>query len=186
MGFLVSLWNLEVYPKVKVRQQEDQDDRRAVIDFCFPEKEHQDVSPPTIARIPKSYVPSVVVPSISVAEGEMKDSKMEELSKQNIRASSIPRPRAVLSSPENDTVIGNKNRIKAERPSALKNHNLVKKPTQCVPCHITENSTKTKKSEDENSLKERKGSEITLPSQRRPPRNGKPSSAGNRVSFSCH
>ncbi|CAB4292438.1 unnamed protein product [Prunus armeniaca] len=25
-----------VYPKVKVRQQEDQDDRRAVIDFCFP------------------------------------------------------------------------------------------------------------------------------------------------------
>ncbi|PQQ16260.1 uncharacterized protein Pyn_00836 [Prunus yedoensis var. nudiflora] len=39
------------------------------------------------------------MPSISVAEGEMKDSKMEELSKQNIRASSIPRPRAVLSSP---------------------------------------------------------------------------------------
>ncbi|PQQ16253.1 uncharacterized protein Pyn_00829 [Prunus yedoensis var. nudiflora] len=142
-----------VYPKVKVRQQEDQDDRHAVIDFCFP--------------------------------GEMKDSKMEELSKQNIRASSIPRPRAVLSSPENDMVIGNKNRIKAERPSALKNHNLVKKPTLCVPCHITENSTKTKKSKDENSLKERKGSGITLPSQRRPPRNGKPSSTGNRVSFSC-
>ncbi|BBG92564.1 hypothetical protein Prudu_000337 [Prunus dulcis] len=58
---------------------------------------------------------------------------------------------------ENDTVIGNKNRSKAERPSALKNHNLVRKPTQSVPCHITENSTKTKKSKDENSLKKGKG-----------------------------
>ncbi|CAB4292421.1 unnamed protein product [Prunus armeniaca] len=41
-------------------------------------KEHQDVSPPIVARIPKSCVTSVLVPSISVAEGETKDSKMEE------------------------------------------------------------------------------------------------------------
>ncbi|CAL8990090.1 unnamed protein product, partial [Prunus brigantina] len=41
-------------------------------------KEHQDVSPPTVAGISKSCVPSVLMPSISVAEGETKDSKMEE------------------------------------------------------------------------------------------------------------
>ncbi|CAB4261851.1 unnamed protein product [Prunus armeniaca] len=41
-------------------------------------KEHQDVSPPIVARIPKSCVTSVLMPSISVAEGETKDSKMEE------------------------------------------------------------------------------------------------------------
>lgn len=33
--------------------------------------------------------------------GETKDDKVEEEIKQNIRASSIPRPRAVLSSPGN-------------------------------------------------------------------------------------
>ncbi|KAM0966717.1 hypothetical protein FF1_022476 [Malus domestica] len=175
------------YPKVKVRQQEDQDDHQPLTDFCFPEKEHEE-TPPTVVRIPESYVPSVVIPSISATEGEMKDNKVEEEIKQNIRASSIPRPRAVLSSPVNDTAIGSKNRIKAVRTPALKNHNLVKNNhTQSVPSHITENSKKAIKSKgasEGNSLKGRKGSETTLPSQRQPPRTGKPSSVGRQVSFS--
>ncbi|KAM2637795.1 hypothetical protein EV1_022242 [Malus domestica] len=175
------------YPKVKVRQQEDQDDHQPLTDFCFPEKEHEE-TPPTVVRIPESYVPSVVIPSISATEGEMKDNKVEEEIKQNIRASSIPRPRAVLSSPVNDTAIGSKNRIKAVRTPALKNHNLVKNNhTQSVPSHTTENSKKAIKSKgasEGNSLKGRKGSETTLPSQRQPPRTGKPSSVGRQVSFS--
>lgn len=83
---------------------------------------------------------------------------------------------------DNDTVIGNKNRIKAQRPSALKNHNLVQnRSTQSIPLHITENSMKTRRSKglpDENCLRERKGSALKLTSQIQPPRTGKPSSKG--------
>nr|XP_011462409.1 PREDICTED: uncharacterized protein LOC101306220 isoform X2 [Fragaria vesca subsp. vesca] len=142
----------------------------------------QDVSPATIARVPKSYVPlpRVVVPSISVAEGVKKANKIEEMNKQNIRAGSIPPPRAVLSSPDNDMVIGNKNKIKAQRSSALKNHSMVQnRSTQCTPLRITGNSIKTKSSKGtlvENCLKERKGSASKLTSQIQPPRTGKPSS----------
>lgn len=83
---------------------------------------------------------------------------------------------------DNDTVIGNKNRIKAQRPSALKNHNLVQnRSTQSIPLHITENSMKTRRSKglpDENCLRERKGSALKLTSPTQPPRTGKPSSKG--------
>ncbi|XP_024194909.1 uncharacterized protein LOC112198095 isoform X2 [Rosa chinensis] len=173
---------MDVYPKVKVRQQEEKDDQHALLDFSTPVKD-KDVSPATVAKVPKSYVPRVVMPSISVAEGAKKANKIEEMNKQNIRASSIPPPRAVLSSPDNDTVIGNKNRIKAQRPSALKNHSLVQnRSTPCIPLHITENSINTKKSKGtlvENCLKERKGSASKLTSQIRPSRTGKSSSKEN-------
>ena len=106
----------------------------------FPVKEYEDVSPPSVAKIPKSYVPSVAMPTMSVPEGlastsysyqqkqkwspfmhndilhflkfesswltgaEKKNEKFDEDNQQNIRASSIPRPRAVLSSPGNFTL----------------------------------------------------------------------------------
>ncbi|KAJ6903718.1 hypothetical protein NC651_021027 [Populus alba x Populus x berolinensis] len=74
----------KLYPKVKVRT-DGQDDQPAhswssllslkdiqflcLQDPCFPVKEHQDDSPPPIARIPKSYVPSVIMPKVYVSEG---------------------------------------------------------------------------------------------------------------------
>ncbi|KAF3457832.1 hypothetical protein FNV43_RR02492 [Rhamnella rubrinervis] len=146
-------------------------------------EEYEDVSPPSVAKIPKSYVPSVAMPTMFVPEGaEKKDEKFDEDNQQNIRASSIPRPR---SSPDNDLAIGNKNRIKTEsRASILKNRNSGQNrhaQSQCkvFSSHSVENSMNTQKSKeatDESNLKGRKGSGVTVPSQRRQPRTGKPSS----------
>ncbi|XP_062104439.1 uncharacterized protein LOC133815641 [Humulus lupulus] len=126
-----------VYPKVKVREQTDQDDQHVVADFCSTVNEYEeDISPPSIAKIPKSYIPSsiafsfandtpnVAIPKISALQGEDGDKNIDEDCKHNIRASSIPRPRAVLSSPDNDLVIGNKNRCKKEKTPVLKNRHL--------------------------------------------------------------
>ncbi|KAJ6911316.1 hypothetical protein NC652_021826 [Populus alba x Populus x berolinensis] len=170
----------KLYPKVKVRT-DGQDDQPAhswssllslkdiqflcLQDPCFPVKGHQDDSPPPIARIPKSYVPSVIMPKVSVSEGTEKKNIFNEEDKPNIRASSIPRPRAVLSSPDatrisnkrfsnsypdNDAVIGNNNKTRVARPSALKNNKVIQnRHEQCkvVPCRITDASpTNTRKS----------------------------------------
>ncbi|KAH7522007.1 hypothetical protein FEM48_Zijuj07G0092200 [Ziziphus jujuba var. spinosa] len=151
------------------------------------EEEEEDVSPPSIAKVPKSYMPSVAIPTISVPEeAEKKNEKFEEDNQQNIRASSIPRPRAVLSSPSpsayNDVVIGNKNRVKTERPSVLKNRKTIQNRhalCKVIPSRTAENSMNMKKSKevpDESNLKGKKASAVTVPSQRRNPRTGKPSS----------
>ncbi|KAJ6898486.1 hypothetical protein NC652_025108 [Populus alba x Populus x berolinensis] len=126
-----------VYPKVKVRT-DGRDDQHAhdwssllslkdiqflcLQDSCVPVKGHQDVSPPIVARIPKSYVPNVIMPKVSVSEEAGKKSNSTEEDRLNIRASSIPRPRAVLSSPDNDAVIGSNNWTKVARPTASKNN----------------------------------------------------------------
>ncbi|XP_012077601.1 uncharacterized protein LOC105638418 [Jatropha curcas] len=130
-----------MYPKVKVRRDEDQKDQRnwssllslkdiqflLLQDSCFPVKEFQDVSPTPTARIPKSYVPNIVLPAESASEGADKKGDVDEENRPKIRASSVPRPRAVISSPDNDAVIGNKN-----KPKALKNHNSIQnRHTHC-------------------------------------------------------
>ncbi|XP_075653554.1 uncharacterized protein LOC142623947 isoform X2 [Castanea sativa] len=104
-----------VYPKVKVREQEDQEDFKGPPlndDSSFPAKENEEISPAYVAKIPKSYVPNVpmsttsvseslIMPTISASEGAGEiDKKIDEDDKINIRACSILRPRAVLSSPE--------------------------------------------------------------------------------------
>ncbi|XP_021671059.2 uncharacterized protein LOC110657919 isoform X2 [Hevea brasiliensis] len=109
-----------MYPKVKDRTQSQDDQRDAhhhnwnsllsfkdiqfllLQDSCFPVKDYQDVSPPPIARIPKSYVSKVLLPTLKESASEELDKKSnsDEEYRPNIRASSVPRPRAVLSSPE--------------------------------------------------------------------------------------
>ncbi|XP_060671236.1 uncharacterized protein LOC132803348 [Ziziphus jujuba] len=128
-------------------------------------------------------MPSVAIPTISVPEkAEKKNEKFEEDNQQNIGASSIPRPRAVLSSPNNDVVIGNKNRVKTERPSVLKNRKTIQNRhalRKVIPSRTAENSMNMKKSKevpDKSNLKGKKASAVTVPSQRRNPRTGKPSS----------
>ncbi|XP_030508421.2 uncharacterized protein LOC115723132 [Cannabis sativa] len=183
-----------MYPKVKVREQTDQDDgQHVVVDFCSTVKEYEeDISPPSIAKIPKSYIPSsipfsfdediipnIAMPKVSVLKGEEKYNNIDEDCKHNIRASSIPRPRAVLSSPDNDLVIGNKNRCKKERTPALKNRNLTQ--NRHALCKIipttTEDVINSKKScEDPNESKGKKGKVMSGPNQRRQIRTGKPTS----------
>ncbi|KAH8495553.1 hypothetical protein H0E87_018647 [Populus deltoides] len=157
----------EVYPKVKVRT-DGRDDQHAhdwssllslkdiqflcLQDSYVPVKGHQDVSPPIAARIPKSYVPNVIMPKVSVSEEAEKKSNSTEEDRLNIRASSIPRPRAVLSSPDNDAVIGSNNRTKVARPTASKNNKLMEsrhEPCKVVPGQITDASpTNTRKSKN--------------------------------------
>ncbi|RZC81470.1 hypothetical protein C5167_044046 [Papaver somniferum] len=115
------------YPKVKVRSEDD--------DFCShkeknclmllkvfetlslqvqasPGKELENDIPPSVARVPKLYSPVLAVPSTSSAKGAQKHEKqIEEDTKSNNGASSVLRPRAVLSSPYNDGMIGHINRL---------------------------------------------------------------------------
>ncbi|XP_057960120.1 uncharacterized protein LOC131152313 [Malania oleifera] len=144
-----------VYPKVKVREQE-QDDQSAEQDIDSSETEYLEDSSHIIAKIPKTYVPNLPTPKISVSKGAIssmpcyslqrkKEKKADEDDKSNIRASSVPRPRAVLSSPENDGMIGNQNRTKAERLSALNDHNMV--PNRHAKCKVI------RKVNDKNPLK---------------------------------
>ncbi|GAB2233192.1 hypothetical protein Droror1_Dr00002410, partial [Drosera rotundifolia] len=117
------------YPKVKVRDEEKQDrDHRceslmglkgfdrlfvADLDGGAVVKEHKHYSPHVIARIPTSYVPTSVKTPTSTGTGN--EDKDGEEDKPNIRASSIPRPRAILSSPDNDGMTGSNNKAKVSK-----------------------------------------------------------------------
>ncbi|XP_023538649.1 uncharacterized protein LOC111799527 isoform X6 [Cucurbita pepo subsp. pepo] len=159
-----------IYPKVKVREENELDDHPAVneqkrsyllslkdLESLFLEdssnssgKEHR-VSPSSTAKVPKVYSPNVVKPSTS-------ESQDKRCNKVNTRASSIPMPRAVLSSPENDLMIGKKNRKPTEKPSVLKNHNSVQsRHSQC--------KTVARHSGNENPICSRKSKETVVDSK---------------------
>ncbi|KAJ6725819.1 hypothetical protein OIU79_004053 [Salix purpurea] len=78
-----------------------------------------------------------------------------EEDRPNIRASSIPRPRAVLSSPDNDAVIGNNyNKTKVARSSALKNSKVIQNRHELckvVPSRIADASTPTNSRESKST-----------------------------------
>ncbi|XP_022974536.1 uncharacterized protein LOC111473205 isoform X1 [Cucurbita maxima] len=127
-------------------------------------KEHR-VSPSSTAKVPKVYSPNVVKPSTSESQADKRCNKV------NTRASSIPMPRAVLSSPENDLMIGKKNRKTTEKPSVLKNHNSVQsRHSQC--------KTVARHSVNENPICLRKSKEAVVDSKCR-------SSGKNRNQSPC-
>ncbi|KAH7669733.1 hypothetical protein IHE45_11G097600 [Dioscorea alata] len=118
-----------MYPRVKVREQEEPVVGKEettkfilrVLDSLSLENHHSSrictsnqgnetemYSPPSCARISKFGHKNFLTPPISAS----KVKKEKELSdnRTNIRASSVPRPRAVLSSPDNDVMIGSQNR----------------------------------------------------------------------------
>ncbi|XP_010264876.1 PREDICTED: uncharacterized protein LOC104602770 [Nelumbo nucifera] len=135
-----------MYPKVKVRNSEqekkliEQEERSLLLlkvleslslqenpsvpSIINSGKDSGNDLPTLIAKIPKSYIPKSATASISASKEEHKDMKGIEEDKPNIRASAVPRPRAVLSSPDNDGMIGHRNRLPSERTSILKRHNL--------------------------------------------------------------
>ncbi|KAG8636827.1 hypothetical protein MANES_15G045800v8 [Manihot esculenta] len=180
-----------MYPKVKVRT-EGQDDQHAhaaheynwnsllslkdiqfllLQDSYFPVKEFRDVSPSSTARIPKPSLPNIILQTESASED--KKSNFDEEDRPNIRAGSVLRPRAVLSSPDNDTMIGNKNSVKAPRPSALKNHHSVQsRHAQCKVASsqaVDDSRLNTRKSKDttDTNLKGKKWSTTAISSRRR-------------------
>lgn len=137
-----------MYPKVKVREEarDDEDvygrsfyqalDSLSLHSYPSPAvKEHKDESPPVVVRIPKSYVSKSDMPLAPVSKGSAKsiNRNVIEEEKQNIRASSVPRPRAVLSSPDNDGIVRSKNKTRAELLSGLKNHNSCQKSKPTHP-----------------------------------------------------
>ncbi|XP_059625197.1 uncharacterized protein LOC132268358 [Cornus florida] len=137
--------NVEVYPKVKVKE-EDEDDPFNLHDganslpeskiFESPpctlgshvEEDNQNQSPPSVAKIPETSVPKSKMTFKPPSKGPGKISKhtkvVQEDIKPKVRDSSVLRPRAVLSSPDNDEMIGNKNKLISRRVSALKRTTL--------------------------------------------------------------
>ncbi|OMO95340.1 hypothetical protein COLO4_15964 [Corchorus olitorius] len=144
-------------------------------------KKHQVEDVPTVApaKIPKAYVAEEEKPSDSKSEeAEKNKKKSDEEDRPNIRVNSTPRPRAVISSPDNDAVIGHKNRIKEEDRKALKNCTVQNRHT--TRNHIFARSpVKTRKSNDEAEcnieIRGKKGSGPTVSSQRRRLRTERPS-----------
>ncbi|XP_027937881.1 uncharacterized protein LOC114192376 isoform X1 [Vigna unguiculata] len=129
-----------MYPKVKVRHDDDGElGLKAFLSLYLqpssPVTDKKVVSMPSVVRVPECYVPHVAIPRVPVTEdsgdfslasdspvttGSEKDGSTDEI-KVNIRASSIPPPRAVISSPDNDSMIGNRNKTRDGRLSTSKN-----------------------------------------------------------------
>ncbi|MED6186756.1 hypothetical protein PIB30_069763 [Stylosanthes scabra] len=94
----------------------------------------KDVTKPSIVKAPKCYVSPLSSPRVQITESFQdcslssdsgstvpdKDDSIDE-NKTNTRASRVPRPRAVISSPYNDRLIGNRNEPNNGSSSPLKN-----------------------------------------------------------------
>ncbi|KAL7145047.1 hypothetical protein ABFS83_07G052500 [Erythranthe nasuta] len=117
-----------MYPKVKVRVQREEADQYAyeksslqslkAFDWLSPHHfSSPDESTGSVARIPRSYAPKTPPPSFYASKeaAEKKKAVVEE-NQKNVRATSAPRPRprAVLSSPDNDGIIGSKKQARTE------------------------------------------------------------------------
>ncbi|KAI9182476.1 hypothetical protein LWI28_025743 [Acer negundo] len=129
----------QVYPtpRVRVKEQEEEDgqvvsppndtgsflflrllESLSLQDCSLPKENHCNSSPAN-AKVTKTSA--------------SKEKKKNKDSKQSGRAISILRPRAVLSSPENDGMIGNKNKLqKYGRPSSSKSLNPEQKITTTI------------------------------------------------------
>ncbi|KAF6144466.1 hypothetical protein GIB67_024693 [Kingdonia uniflora] len=124
MLFLV----FEVYPRVMVRREQEQEqeeekekvfDSLYLKDHCSSERTY-DFKKLLVHLARNPYVACL----LAVATKNVKELEDE---RPNIRASSVPPPRAVLSSPDNDGLIGNKKALFKDRSSVLKRHSLGEK-----------------------------------------------------------
>ncbi|KAJ1397865.1 hypothetical protein SESBI_31524 [Sesbania bispinosa] len=117
-----SLLDLEIIGlvKVKVPEQEEfvypENDRGAWVflkfieSLYFEEEKNLSKCPPSISKNTKAYPQHIIMRSTPATKGMLKNSKrIGESPKENARASSVIRPRAVLSSPDNDGLVGSMN-----------------------------------------------------------------------------
>ncbi|PQQ17568.1 uncharacterized protein Pyn_26219 [Prunus yedoensis var. nudiflora] len=128
----------QMYPKVKVRLQEQDDyffpqnHHRTLLltnasDESVPGKEIRSCSPPSTAITKKAYVSKLPGHSISSSKEENSRNPGKATKPADARACSILRPRAVLSSPENDGMIGSRNKLVDKKSSNMKVHNTKEK-----------------------------------------------------------
>ncbi|XP_028793358.1 uncharacterized protein LOC114749057 isoform X2 [Neltuma alba] len=91
-----------MYPKVKVRQEQYQDDHRVIQDNNLKALQSLSlrVSPPPEVPVSEDLGACNLTSDSSGPTGAEKDDNIDE-DRVNIRASSIPPPRAVISSPGN-------------------------------------------------------------------------------------
>ncbi|CAI9776028.1 unnamed protein product [Fraxinus pennsylvanica] len=127
---------LDMYPRVKVRKQVEEDDQYAYEKISLQSVKafewlslndfsSSDESPPSIVRVRGSNVPKSPISTCTGSKGE-ENNKTKTVSaenRKNVRASSVPRPRAVLSSPDNDGIIGSKTKTRRELHPSTKSHN---------------------------------------------------------------
>ncbi|CAN6460401.1 unnamed protein product [Victoria cruziana] len=138
-----------MYPRVRVRVEDDDPASDAEVENQLPLEKFESLSvcsdgngrgtdsSPNRAMAPKSYPPLKVRSTISSAPTVKEKQNQEKNvqikpkhgqensveSKPQMRASLVPRPRAVLSSPVNDEKIGSKNRFYQARKPTLKKNN---------------------------------------------------------------
>ncbi|KAI4301037.1 hypothetical protein L6164_034356 [Bauhinia variegata] len=117
---LFSLSEPNLYPRVKVRVPEQEDNKsqendsgtwlflKFIESLYFEEEENTSTkSPLSIVRgtVTEAYPQHLITRSTPASKGMVKGIRQNgEGAKGNVRASSVPRPRAVLSSPENDGI----------------------------------------------------------------------------------
>ncbi|XP_057539522.1 uncharacterized protein LOC130817689 [Amaranthus tricolor] len=169
-----------MYPKVKVRSLEGDNDN---FDFPiipiegFDSFSIRDSSPPvkgvklaaSVARIPRSYIPRSITPPPSLPTPAANKSELEQDGrKPRIRASSIPRPRAVVSSPDNDQILGTKNKMRLQRPSAMRTPTLAQsrqlegRSTRTMNTKKPLKSIESKATTHTKDIKENKGSNTNV------------------------
>lgn len=73
--------------------------------------------------------------------GPEKDGNIDDENKVNIRASPIPRPRAVISSPENDLMIGSRNKTGNGRVYVSKNSTVLPNRHALAQCKVKSHDT---------------------------------------------
>lgn len=125
-----------MYPRVKVRKQVEEDDQYAFEKISLQSVKafewlslndfsSSDEPPASIVRVPGSNVPKSPISTYTGSKGE-ENNKTKTVSaenRKNVRASSVPRPRAVLSSPDNDGIIGSKTKTRRELHPSTKGQN---------------------------------------------------------------
>ncbi|XP_023635097.1 uncharacterized protein LOC17880684 isoform X2 [Capsella rubella] len=123
-----------MYPKLKANHEAGKYKQRSSClnsnSFQSPASENnqEDDMQIYVAKIPKIYIPSVLI-SESESTTEMnKPIRVSDIEvKHKPKASPILRPRAVVSSPDNDAMIGNINKIEERKAKkVLKNGDHIK------------------------------------------------------------
>ncbi|KAF1879217.1 hypothetical protein Lal_00047890 [Lupinus albus] len=130
---------MSLYPKVTVKQEpleEDTDVRdlglKSFLSLSSPVIDKKNVIVRSTVKVPKCYVSYVPTPRVNVTKdfGDCsllsdsseteRDGNSDEVT-LHIRAGPNPRPRAIISSPDNDILIGHKNKTRDGRVSATSN-----------------------------------------------------------------
>ncbi|XP_011073719.1 uncharacterized protein LOC105158608 isoform X2 [Sesamum indicum] len=128
-----------MYAKVKVKEEIEEADecgyeKSSLKTFEWLSLDHFPSSGASQRLVVNSNVPKSSRPSLQASKEKANNKQRVVVAKnhKNGRAASAPRPRAILSSPENDGILWSKTQTRKELLSALKSHNLCQnRHTRC-------------------------------------------------------